>query len=145
MNLDIRDEHGKVLSDEYRNSRKRFYETQAFHSPDLRGLPPKERRDAVKDAWDVVQEGMVSSRCMFVTPPAEETPISHLFDAQDLAFGEKQSVGFICGIKEGVINRDQAVPGHCCLDSPYGERLYSKSSLCFCFLKLTHGLCRESR
>jgi hypothetical protein len=34
-------------------------------------------------------------------------------------FGAKTSVGFICGIKEGVVEDGNKLPGYCCLDAPY--------------------------
>jgi hypothetical protein len=37
----------------------------------------------------------------------------------ELVFGDKPSVGFICGIKEAVVNKGKKLPGECCLDAPY--------------------------
>jgi hypothetical protein len=41
----------------------------------------------------------------------------------ELVFGDKPSVGFICGIKNAVVNNEKPIPkdlpGECCLDAPY--------------------------
>ncbi|CAB9513303.1 expressed unknown protein [Seminavis robusta] len=95
INYDIRDEFGQIKADDERNSHKRFYEYEAYHSPDLRGLPAKEKQDAIEDVFKKVQDGF------------------------DLALGEKQSVGFVCGVKQGITEFNQPFPGHCCLDAPY--------------------------
>lgn len=39
----------------------------------------------------------------------------------DLVFGEKTSVGFICGMKEAVVSDASKWPGQCCLDAPFQE------------------------
>jgi hypothetical protein len=46
-------------------------------------------------------------------------------NAMELVFGTKTSVGFLCGVKEAVKDafndplKNVAIPGYCCLDSPY--------------------------
>jgi hypothetical protein len=37
----------------------------------------------------------------------------------DLVFGAKSSIGFICGVKEAVVEDGKNLPGYCCLDAPY--------------------------
>jgi hypothetical protein len=37
----------------------------------------------------------------------------------ELVFGKRPSVGFICGVKEAVVNDGKKLPGYCCLDAPY--------------------------
>ena len=37
----------------------------------------------------------------------------------ELAFGFKASPGFICGIKDAVVNGSKKLPGRCCLDAPF--------------------------
>jgi hypothetical protein len=37
----------------------------------------------------------------------------------ELVFGNKPSVGFICGVKEAVVKDKKKLPGYCCLDAPY--------------------------
>ena len=61
--------------------------------------------------------------------------------ALELVFGEKTSPGFICGIKEAVVNEGVAMPGTCCLDAPYeldgdhwGQRKSTLNSALHCSL-----------
>ena len=37
----------------------------------------------------------------------------------ELVFGEKPSPGFICGIKDAMLEDDKPFPGSCCLDAPF--------------------------
>jgi hypothetical protein len=37
----------------------------------------------------------------------------------ELVFGNRPSVGFICGIKEAVVNHQADLPGYCCMDAPF--------------------------
>ncbi|CAB9521592.1 expressed unknown protein [Seminavis robusta] len=39
--------------------------------------------------------------------------------ALDLVFGSQTSPGFICGIKDAIVNDGVPMPGSCCLDAPY--------------------------
>ena len=39
--------------------------------------------------------------------------------ALELVFGSHTSPGFICGIKDAVVNDGVPMPGTCCLDAPY--------------------------
>ncbi|CAB9517870.1 expressed unknown protein [Seminavis robusta] len=40
-------------------------------------------------------------------------------DGLSLVFGGKPSPGYICGIKEAVVNQNKPMPGRCCLDAPF--------------------------
>ncbi|CAB9501422.1 activity domain protein [Seminavis robusta] len=40
-------------------------------------------------------------------------------DALSLVFGGKPSPGFICGIREAVVDQNKPFPGKCCLDAPF--------------------------
>jgi hypothetical protein len=42
-----------------------------------------------------------------------------LLQSVELVFGEQPSKGFICGIKEAVVEDGKRLPGSCCLDAPY--------------------------
>lgn len=37
----------------------------------------------------------------------------------ELVFGDRTSTGFICGMKEVIVNDEKEMPGTCCLDAPY--------------------------
>jgi hypothetical protein len=40
-------------------------------------------------------------------------------EAAALVFGEKPSLGFVCGNADAVVNDGKNLPGYCCLDAPY--------------------------
>ena len=43
-------------------------------------------------------------------------PIGH---SLELVFGLDASPGFICGVKDAVVNDNKQLPGFCCLDAPF--------------------------
>ena len=43
-------------------------------------------------------------------------PIGH---SLELVFGVDASPGFICGVKDAVVNNNKELPGFCCLDAPF--------------------------
>jgi hypothetical protein len=55
-----------------------------------------------------------------LVPVSDDANLPKLFvrltRAAELVFGDKPSVGFICGVKES-----QKMAGSCCLDSPFGQ------------------------
>jgi len=39
-------------------------------------------------------------------------------DLVELVFGSEMSAGFVCGVKQAVMNQGKSVPGRCCLNVP---------------------------
>jgi hypothetical protein len=48
-------------------------------------------------------------------------------DAMTLVFGNKTSVGYLCGIKEAIVERNVNITGYCCLDTPTSSVSWGKS------------------
>ncbi|CAB9517861.1 Apolipoprotein(a) [Seminavis robusta] len=95
LSQNARDIHGKVQSEQDRSPYDRYFDYQAYHAIDLRHVKEKDKSKKLKEHFHQVQLGF------------------------GFVFGEKQSTGFVCGIKDAVLNHDKSMPGHCCLDAPY--------------------------
>jgi hypothetical protein len=91
---------------------------------------PRQKNDQDTWWWLNVQKtpaciGASTSYCPYYAIPEGENLFNAFTDpatitkALELVFGDKPSVGFICGIKEAVVNGNEAMPGYCCLDAPY--------------------------
>jgi hypothetical protein len=87
-------------------------------------------------------EGLSGGTCPYYEIPEGEnlfngfTDLATVTTALELVFGDKPSIGFICGIKEAVVNDNEAMPGYCCLDAPYqldGDQWGREVGYCPCF------------
>ena len=56
-------------------------------------------------------------------------PAEKFDNAMEMVFGDKTSVGYLCGVKEAVTDpaRNATIPGYCCLDSPTDSLPWGKS------------------
>eukprot|EP00977_Amphora_coffeiformis_P013338 scaffold3471_cov175-Amphora_coffeaeformis.AAC.12 len=113
----IRDEHGQLISNlnsglVTANVNDLF--DQAFEKV------VREFYDCLVSIFDGILDSSEFNECM---QDAYNDIYEQLFEqftkGLELVFGDKPSLGFICGIKEAVREDGATLPGLCCIDAPY--------------------------
>ncbi|CAB9517836.1 expressed unknown protein [Seminavis robusta] len=66
------------------------------------------------DSYDSVAEWLLNTKAASYYEAFQRIQLGF-----DLVFGEKTSVGFLCGIKEAVVAAPEKWPGYCCLSAPF--------------------------